>query len=243
MSAPTLLLVQHEDCSPPARLGDLLAAQGFSLDLRRPYGHHADPLPQPSALREYAGIVVLGGSMDSWDDEASPWLPAVRTLIRGAEDAGVPLLGICLGHQLAASALGGRVGRNPAGPTLAVLPVGCTAEVAGDPLATSLRGAVGVHWNNDVVTDLPPGAMVLARSPDGAVQAARWGRHVWGVQYHPEADPPLVDAWVTGEGGPYAATVDLAGLSAQAWRHQADLARSCHRLATAFARLAVEVRR
>ena len=87
---------------------------------RRPYA--GDVLPDD--LGDHAGLLVLGGAMDSWDDAGSPWLPQTRELVRRAEAEGRPVLGICLGHQVATLALGGDVGRNPAGSTVAVLPVG-----------------------------------------------------------------------------------------------------------------------
>jgi GMP synthase (glutamine-hydrolysing) len=78
--------------------------------------------------------------------------------------------------------------------------VGWLDEAAGDALLGAARGASrAVHWNRDVVLDLPSGAQVTARSADGAVQAARLGRWVWGVQSHPEVDESIVRTWAEEE--------------------------------------------
>lgn len=193
--APTatarVLAVQHESGAPAGWLGEALQDFGCRLTVATPYD--GSPLPE---LAGFAGLLVLGGGVDSWDDDAAPWLPATRQLVRLAERDGVPTLGICLGHQIAAQALGGEAGRNPAGRTTSVEPVGWLPEAADDPVFGPARSAGrALHWNRDVVVRLPEGAVVLARSVDGAVQAARLGRAVWGVQSHPEVDAAIVDVW------------------------------------------------
>src|SRR4051812_25371999 len=106
-----VLVVQHEPETPVGWLGEGLTAAGVRLTTRHAYAD--DPLPPD--LEGWDGLVVLGGAMDSWDDAGTPWLPGTRELVRTAERDSVPVLGICLGHQLAAAALGGTVGRNPGG--------------------------------------------------------------------------------------------------------------------------------
>lgn len=187
---PSVLVIQHEPGCPPVRFGEWLGAEGCRLDVVRAW---EEPLPP---LREYDGLLVLGGSMDADDDARCPWLPGVRALIRGAADAGVPTLGICLGHQLAALALGGEVARNPYGRTRGLRQVDWDPEVIFDPLVSTIAGEDrAVHWNQDVVTRLPEGAALLASTLDGAVQAARFAPTVWGVQFHPEADLAVVAGW------------------------------------------------
>jgi GMP synthase (glutamine-hydrolysing) len=237
-----VLVVEHEADAPAGWLGAELQAAGCRLDVRRPYAD--DPLPGPGELADLHGIVVLGGSMAAWEDDRAPWLPDTRILVRSAEQAGIPVLGICLGHQLATRALGGEVGRNPAGSTVAVVPVGWAPDAAEDPLLGDLVGtAAGVHWNNDVVSVLPVGARVAASSPDGAVQAARLGRHVWGVQFHPEAGPEIVEHWVRTDGGPYVdAGFDLERYLSDVRRLEAELLDGCRRLARGFHKLVAVAR-
>jgi GMP synthase (glutamine-hydrolysing) len=191
----TVLVVEHEGAAPAGWFGEHLEASGLRLDVCRPYA--GDDLPP---LVPYDGLVVLGGAMDSWDDEATPWLPGVRALVRDAASSRTPALGICLGHQLAGLALGGSVERNPGGATVGLQPVGWLPEAATDPLTGTATGATTVaHWNSDVLTEPPPGAVVLARSSDGAVQVARLADTVWGVQCHPEVDAAIVRTWVEEE--------------------------------------------
>lgn len=191
-----LLVVQHEDDCPPAWMGEWLADAGVALDVRRPYA--GDPLP--ADLAGHAGMMVLGGAMGANDDDAHPWLADVKELVRRAAATGVPVLGICLGHQLCAVALGGTVTPNPRGQQVGVLDVGWTDAAALDELAGPLpRPAGGVQWNNDVVVTPPPGAVELARAATGELQAARFAPTVWGVQWHPEAGREIVSSWTTDE--------------------------------------------
>ena len=193
--SPRILVVQHQDDCPPALVGRWLLEAGCVVDIRRPY---AGGLPLPLDLDDHEGLLVLGGSMGADDDETHPWLPSVKELVRAAAAKGKPALGICLGHQLAAVALGGTVEVNPAGRQFGVLPIGWTAPAAGDPVLGRMP-AHAIHWNNDVVTGLPQGSVVLAHAPDGTVQAARFADTVWGVQAHPEVDDTIVKAWATDE--------------------------------------------
>ena len=238
MRRPRVLVAEHEAHTPAGWLGEWLLEAGAEVDERRP--HAGEPLP--ADLTGHDALVVLGGSMDAWDDEQHPWLAEVRLLVRDAVDRAVPTLGICLGHQLATLALGGRVSRNPAGPALAVLPLGWQPAASADPLLGPVAGAPwGVHWNQDVVTDLPPGAAVLARSPDGAVQAARLAPTVWGVQLHPEVSPEILRSWVRDEGEPYAeAGIDLAAFVAECEARATELADGWRPLAAALLELATQ---
>jgi GMP synthase (glutamine-hydrolysing) len=190
-----MLVLQHEDDDPIHLMGTWM--NGVDLVACRPYDGDA----VPASVDEYDGLVVMGGAMGAHDDEKAPWLPAVRDLIRVAADARVPTLGICLGHQLCAVALGGEIVVNPQGRQLGLLDVGWTAEAVDDELMGALVGPRrAMHWNDDVVVDLPAGAVQLATASTGEVQAARHAPTVWGIQWHPEVDHELVAAWAD-EGG------------------------------------------
>lgn len=228
-ATPLVLVVQHQEDCPPALVGDWLAEAGCRLDVRHPYA--GDELP--ADLRGHQALLVLGGSMGAGDDALHPWLGPTKHLIRVAAEHGVPTLGICLGHQLVAAALGGRVEVNRRGRQFGVLPMGWLGDTTDDPVLGS-RPDRCIHWNNDVVTALPAGAVVLAQAPDGTVQAARFTPSVWGVQPHPEVDDAIVARWAADERdeiGPEVVDAALADMSAAL----DDLARGWQPVAAAFA--------
>ena len=190
-----VLVIQHEDDDPIHLMGGWMS--GADLTVCRPYNGDA----VPESVDGFDGMVVMGGAMGAHDDEKAPWLPAVRELIRNAAEARLPTLGICLGHQLCAVALGGEIAVNPKGRQLGLLDVGWTAAAVDDELMGAVVGPRrAMHWNDDVVVDLPAGAVQLATAGTGEVQAARHAPSVWGIQWHPEVDHDLVAAWAT-EGG------------------------------------------
>lgn len=201
MSEPRVLVVEHQDDCTVALLGAWLVEAGAALDVRRPYA--GDALPDD--LSAHDAYVVLGGSMSVHDDHLHDWLASTRQLVRDAVSRRTPTLGICLGHQLVAVALGGEVAPNPRGQQLGLLPVGWTDAAPYDELARGLVGAgVVVQWNDDVVTRAPAGTVVLAETTDGELQAARFAPTVWGVQAHPEVDEPTLSAWAAEDPDRYA---------------------------------------
>ena len=194
---PRLLVVEHDAECPPALLGTWLEEAGCALDVRRPYS--GDELPD---LAAYDGLLILGGPMGADDDAQHAWLGPVKELVREAQGSGLPTLGICLGHQLIASALGGSVERNPRGQQVGLLDVGWTGAAEQDallgPLSSPRRG---VQWNDDIVTALPDDATLLAETAYGEVQAARYAPAMWGVQLHPEVDAATLQPWADEDRG------------------------------------------
>ncbi|MCM0640440.1 type 1 glutamine amidotransferase [Cellulomonas wangsupingiae] len=190
--------------------------------------------PRLPALSDVSGVVVMGGAMDADDVAGHPGLAAERGLLAAAVDADVPVLGVCLGHQLLALALGARLHRRTASE-VGFAPV---RLVADDPVLGGL-GTVGaaptvLHWHSDEV-DLPDGATLLASSDVTAVQAFRAGSAL-GVQFHPELDLAMLDLWLT--------TPDMVGgldddqvdaLRADGARHLPTLLPAAQRAFAAFA--------
>lgn len=225
-----LLVIEHEPDDPVSWLGQGLGRAGVDLVETRPYRGEFVPTVLPTQM---SGLIVLGGSMGAGDDAAFPWLASTRALIRDTVARGIPLLGICLGHQLTALALGGRVDPNRSGRTLGLTPVTLTASGTIDPLLAGSDGAVAVHYNADVVTDLPQAATTLALAPDGTVQAARFGQRAWGVQFHPEVTPETFDHWIAAD--PAVPPATAAALSAGVHAARATLATTWQPLADRFA--------
>lgn len=186
MSAPRVLVVEHQNDAGIGLIGERLTANGVRLDTVGPdTGREI-----PETLDGYDGLIVLGGSMGPTEDERAPWLPATRRLLADGVEGGVPTLGVCLGAQLLATATGGHVRSMPGGPEVGVHRVRFDADaVAGDPLFGPIGGtelpAVQWHWLEADV--LPETASVLASSGACRNQAFRIGERAWGVQFHPEA--------------------------------------------------------
>lgn len=241
-AGPRVLVVEHEAECPPAHLGRWLTESGAHLSVWRPYLAEAPP-----GLASYDALVVLGGSMGADDEAEVDWIGPTKRLLAEAVAGEVPTLGICLGHQLLASALGGRVTVNPPGQQLGLLTVGWTAAAAADPLFGRLATGQprrGVHWNNDIVAVLPDGASVLAATPAGELQAARFGPGAWGVQWHPEVDVPVLVSWAEGDRADHLER----GIDQQALLDEIDAARSeldsaWRPLAGIFTTIAAEARR
>jgi GMP synthase (glutamine-hydrolysing) len=190
------LVVEHEPAAPVAHLGTWLLEAGAEIEVCRPWA--GDEVP---GVTGYDGLVVLGGSMGANDDATYPWLITVKDRVREAVDTGATTLGVCLGHQLVAVALGGTSVPNPRGQQVGLYDVGWRPEAEDDELVAGLAATPirGIQWNVDVVTELPDGAVALASTTDGELQLARFAPRVWGIQLHPEADEPIVRSWAAGD--------------------------------------------
>ena len=197
MSGPRpVLVLTHAPHEGPGLVGRVLAGTPYTVRTVL-----AQPEPRLPAVQDLAGLVVMGGAMDADDDAGHPGLAAERALLRDAVDADVPVLGICLGAQLLALALGARLHLRTA-REVGFAPV---EVVADDPVVGALAPAGGtatvLHWHSDEV-DLPEGATLLASSAATRVQAFRAGSAV-GLQFHPELDASMLDLWL--------ATPDMTG--------------------------------
>lgn len=186
---PRAIVVQHVAVEGPGRLGAALVRAG--LDLEVVAVHAGAPVPvDPGDAR---ALVVMGGPMGVYEVDRHPHLGDELRLIRRAVDAGLPTMGICLGSQLLAAALGAAV--TPSGrQEIGWLPVALGDEAARDPLLAGVAPSFApLHWHGDVFA-LPPGAAALASSAMTEHQAFRAGERAWGFLFHLEADAAQVAA-------------------------------------------------
>jgi GMP synthase-like glutamine amidotransferase len=185
------LILQHVSVNPPGIWGEALDAAGVEVDVVR------SDLDGPP--RDHAGydlIVSLGGPQSLLATDADPWLVDEARLIGNAVQSGVPFLGICLGAQLLARALGGT---SLPGDTfeLGVVPVRVRRAAASDPLFGPLRPELLTYaYHRDTFT-LPSGAVHLASSEAYANQAFRWGPLAYGLQFHLEPTVAAIERWLS----------------------------------------------
>jgi len=146
------------------------------------------------AERKWDGVIIMGGPMSA--NDPLPGLAAELALIEQAVQDHVPLLGICLGAQLIAKALGARVYRNDR-KEIGWAPVTLTEAGQGDPLFQGIESpAEFFHWHGETF-DLPAGARWLAYSEKCRHQAFAYGGNVYGIQFHPEITPEMIADWST----------------------------------------------
>jgi len=180
-----VLVIRHDPDAGPGYLGDALERAGLGIEVVDP---SVTGLPD---ARGWAGVVSLGGSMGAYQEDSYPWLAAEKRLLARVVEAGIPTLGICLGCQLLADALGGRA--YPAGGReLGTLLPTLTDAGRADPVVRHLDGLVPVSHTD--TWDLPPGAVLLAVS-DRYRHSFRLGSGL-GLQPHPEVAPDTFARWV-----------------------------------------------
>ncbi len=189
MTAPWVVL-QHVAHEGPGSVA--LAVSDTGAELRVVRIDRGEPVPAATEVADLAGLVVMGGPMGVHDD--LPWLAVERDLLRAAVEAGRPVLGICLGAQQLAAALGGTVTTGPA-PEVGVGEVHLTADAIGDALFDAAPSPLPcVHWHGDTFT-IPDGGVRLARSDLYENQAFRVGARAYGLQFHVEVTGSLVAHW------------------------------------------------
>lgn len=162
-------------------------AAGLSADQTSAVNVEAgEPLPDHVSNGEaLTGVIVTGSS--SMVTDRHPWSERTADWLRDRLESGMPVLGICYGHQLLAHTLGGEVDYNPQGREMGTVAVDMHPHAGEDPLFGPLPARFQVQVSHlQSVLRPPTGAMVLARSDQDACQAFRWRDHAWGLQFHPE---------------------------------------------------------
>ena len=213
------LVFQHIAVEHPGIFRDFFAEDGIVWD--------AVELDEGDAIPNLGGYDILfamGGPMDVWEESAHPWLVAEKQAIRDWVSAGRPFFGFCLGHQLLADALGGRVG--PAGaPEVGVMDIALTDAGYDDPFFEGLpRVSPCMQWHAAAVLETPPAATVLARSEICPIQAIRVGRAAYGLQYHVEVTGATAAEW--GCVPAYAESLEMVMGDGALSRLEADMAQA-----------------
>jgi GMP synthase (glutamine-hydrolysing) len=215
---PTVLLIDH----PVGRRDDRASAQlqemGYRLEWCSP--GRGDTLPPPDS--DYAGVVCYGGAESVNDAASKPYIREELDWIGRWVDSGRPYFGICLGSQLLASALGGRVARHQAGlheiGYVKIEPTAASNGFLGQPMHV-------YHWHNEGF-ELPASAELLAAGPVFPNQAFRYGEKAYGIQFHPEVGREVMQRWITeaahmlSEPGAQSGEEQLAGCA----RYDAEMA-------------------
>ena len=186
------LVLQHVAVEGPGILASCLEARGWTLETVALY----EGARLPEDAQGYQTVIVMGGPMGVYDEAAYPFLRHEQRFLTRVLAQGVPLLGICLGSQLLAKALGARVYRNPQ-KEIGWYTIDLTPPGVADPLFASLPSPIPVfQWHSDAF-DLPVGATPLASSQLCTHQAFRYGDRVYGLLFHLELTPAVIHSWLT----------------------------------------------
>jgi GMP synthase-like glutamine amidotransferase len=195
-SFPRWAVVQHMASEGPGLIGEVLTQSGIAFDVIRT--DRGDMLPDHVGV---AGLVVMGGPMGVHDGDRCAWLGPERSLLAEMARAGKPVLGVCLGAQQLAAALGAEVTTGPV-EEVGLGSVELTAAGRCDPVLGPEYGGLAdttvpcVHWHRDTFA-LPAGAVHLAATRVFPHQAFRWGDRAYGLQFHVEMDSALAAGWTT----------------------------------------------
>ena len=192
MSRVSILL--HAEPETPGLIAEILNRRGVEMEIVRGYAGER----VPASMDGRDALVVMGGPMGVYDQGRLPFLRDEIELIGDALRSGKPVLGVCLGSELLAAALGAKV--EPARKEIGWYPVTLTDAAAHDPLWRDVDRQIAVfHWHGDAF-DVPPGAIPLASSALTPQQAFRHGRAAYGLLFHMEMDEGLVRAMVESFG-------------------------------------------
>lgn len=184
-----IAVIETDSHVPPGSVATILEEAGRAWRIVKPAQGEALP-----AVEELKGAIILGGRMGANDEAEFPFIGELKRFIRDAAACDLPVLGICLGGQIMAEALGGKVHSNRFGEKgtncVRLTTLGCF-----DPVFGGLPyDFVAFHWHNDSFV-IPAGAVLLATNVCCPAQAFRYGAGIYGLQFHPEMDEATAKKW------------------------------------------------
>ena len=185
--------MQHHPDEGPGSLGDFLRDQGAELVFTHTWKDETPPR-EPDG---FDALVSMGGPMNVYEEAAYPWLAAETQLLTKAAQAGLPVMGVCLGAQLIAKALGAEVVRSPQ-EELGWYEAELTPAAGSDPLWAGVETIIPVvQWHGDMF-QVPKGGELLARGAPCPHQAFGWEK-AYGLQFHIEITPAILESWFAQE--------------------------------------------
>lgn len=147
------------------------------------------PLPDPDEVQ----AIIITGSVDMISDDL-PWIERTAQWLKSAIEKQVPILGVCFGHQLLVHVLGGTVGQNPRGAEFGAVELVKSTAASDDPLFKGFPEIINMHvFHYESVLRLPDEVVLLASNDRDPHHAFRYGKNTWGVQFHPELDPEIME--------------------------------------------------
>lgn len=188
---PRILYIQNDEYDHAGLFGRVLEENGVPLDVV----HAWKGEPVPTVPNGWAGIVLGGGGMSAYETDKHPFLVDEIRLLHAAREKGTPVLGMCLGAQLMAAALGGKVFPNSR-KEIGFYDVRFTPAAEADPLWQGDTATFQpVHWHGDTFS-LPPGAVLLASSDITPNQLFRMDENLYAFQFHLEIDEPVLSEMI-----------------------------------------------
>ncbi|GHO64913.1 glutamine amidotransferase [Ktedonobacter sp. SOSP1-52] len=185
-----VLFLQHDSEDPPGFLGELLQEHAIAFEIC-----DVTRSKQLPTLGNYSAVVALGGAQQAYDEVSYPYFVEEKAWLRELVAREIPYLGLCLGGQLLASALGAEV-RQHTQAEIGFFTIPLTEAGRQDPLFEGLPDFGRVfHWHMDVF-DLPSKGKLLASNACAPHQAFRYGQHAYGLQYHIEVTPAILASWM-----------------------------------------------